>query len=198
VFNNSDVIENANDKRLTYMRAASAGLPIMDTYYSFNDASILGEFPLVVKSAHGCGGRNVMLAHNEFELKTAIDRIAPDAPVIQKLAGDIGKDLRVYFVGNEIVCAMLRQSNSDFRSNYGLGGSAVLHELTDEEREIALKAASMFDLGYAGVDFIFDNGKLIFNEVEDAVGARMIYANTDIDIVDIYVDYIYRKVSETN
>lgn len=195
VFNNSDCIENANDKRLTYMRAQSIGLKIMDTYYSVADVHALhAEFPLVVKSAHGAGGRSVMLAHNEEELQAAIDSISPDSPVIQKLASDVGKDLRVYFVGNEIVCAILRQSSSDFRSNYGLGGSATIYELNEDEKRLAYKAASMFDLAYAGVDFIFDNGEMVFNEVEDAVGARMVYANTDIDIVDIYVDYIQRKV----
>ncbi len=196
VFNNSDCIETANDKRLTYIRAANASLRIMDTYYSLRDACDADAFPLVVKSAHGAGGREVMLVHNEKELKESAEKIAPDAVVIQKLASDAGKDLRVYFVGNEIVCAMLRSSDSDFRSNFGLGGSATLYELNEEEKRMAYKAASLFDLSYAGVDFIFDNGEMVFNEVEDAVGARMVYANTDIDIVDIYVDYIYRKVDE--
>lgn len=196
VFNNSDCIETANDKRLTYIRASGASIKIMDTYYNLRDACDAGEFPLVVKSAHGAGGRAVMLVNNEKELQEAVDKIAPDAPVIQKLASDAGKDLRVYFVGNEIVCAMLRKSDSDFRSNYGLGGSAALYELNEEEKRIAYKAASLFDLSYAGVDFIFDKGEMVFNEVEDAVGARMLYANTNIDIVDIYVDYICRKVGE--
>lgn len=195
VFNNSDCIENANDKRLTYIRAAKSGLKIMDTYYSLSSARDAGSFPLVVKSAHGAGGRAVMLAHDEKELEEAVLKIAPDEAVIQKLASDTGKDLRVYFVGNEIVCAMLRKSETDFRSNYGLGGSAALYELSEEEKRMAYKAASMFDLSYAGVDFIFDNGEMVFNEVEDAVGARMLYANTDIDKVDIYVEHIFRKVS---
>ena len=43
---------------------------------------------------------------------------------------------------------------------------------------------------YYGIDFVFDNGKAVFNELEDAVGARMVYANTEIDIIGMYIDYI--------
>ena len=43
---------------------------------------------------------------------------------------------------------------------------------------------------YYGIDFVFDNGKAVFNELEDAVGARMLYANTDIDIIEMYINYI--------
>ena len=43
---------------------------------------------------------------------------------------------------------------------------------------------------YYGVDFVFDNGRAIFNELEDAVGARMIYDLTDTDIIEMYIQYI--------
>ena len=41
---------------------------------------------------------------------------------------------------------------------------------------------------------LVNNGKAVFNEIEDAVGARMIYEKTDIDIVGIFVDYIVEKI----
>ena len=45
-----------------------------------------------------------------------------------------------------------------------------------------------------GIDFVFDNGKIIFNEIEDVVGSRMVYTYTDIDIVDIYIKYLLTKL----
>ena len=52
------------------------------------------------------------------------------------------------------------------------------------------KIIDIFDIDYAGIDFLVDNGNLIFNEIEDTVGARMVYAKTDIDIINLYCEYI--------
>ena len=49
-------------------------------------------------------------------------------------------------------------------------------------------------IDYIGIDFLFDNGHLIFNEIEDTVGARMVYDKTDIDIIKLYCNYIKKEV----
>ena len=47
----------------------------------------------------------------------------------------------------------------------------------------------------AGIDFILTkNNELIFNELEEMVGSRMLYANTDYNIVKDYVEWIYRTL----
>ena len=44
------------------------------------------------------------------------------------------------------------------------------------------------------IDFIIDdNDQLIFNEIEDVVGARMLYKCSDIDIVREYLSYIKKE-----
>ena len=40
---------------------------------------------------------------------------------------------------------------------------------------------------------MFNGGKIVFNEIEDSVGARMVYEKTDIDILRLYCDYIKKK-----
>ena len=65
---------------------------------------------------------------------------------------------------------------------------------SDEEREKVKKVIRLFDFDFVGIDFIFNNGKMVFNEIEDVVGSRMVYTYTDIDIVEMYVDYILEKV----
>ena len=35
---------------------------------------------------------------------------------------------------------------------------------------------------------------MVFNEIDDVVRSRMVYTYTDIDIVEMYVDYILEKV----
>ena len=41
---------------------------------------------------------------------------------------------------------------------------------------------------------MFHEGKIIFNEMEDVVGARMLYTYTDIDIVEIYLNFIISQI----
>ncbi len=110
--------------------------------------------------------------------------------VYQKPASDLGKDLRVWLIGGKIICSVLRQSKTDFRSNFCLGGSASVYTLSEKERALVYKIASLVEYDYIGIDFVFNNGKIVFNEIEDSVGARMVYDKTNIDILDIYCEYI--------
>ena len=35
---------------------------------------------------------------------------------------------------------------------------------------------------------------MVFNEIEDVVGARMLYSKTDINIVSLYLDFILNEI----
>ena len=93
-----------------------------------------------------------------------------------------------------IITAILRESKDDFRSNYCLGGNAVPYELSEGERAHVNRIISLLDGDYYGIDFVFNNGKIVFNEIEDTVGARMVYDKTDIDILGLYCEYIKNTI----
>lgn len=114
--------------------------------------------------------------------------------IIQQASNEPGRDLRVYLVGNKITAAVLRTSDTDFRSNYCLGGTARLYTLSQKERELVQRAVSGLEIGMAGIDFIFHNGEPVFNEIEDTAGARALYALSDYDIVNDYIQYIRKEL----
>ena len=114
--------------------------------------------------------------------------------IYQEMADTPGKDLRVYVTGNRITAAMLRSSETDFRSNYCLGGQASVYKLSGTEKRIVDTILSSLDIGHCGIDFLFHKGHLIFNELEDVVGSRMLYRYTDIDVVSDYIDFILRDL----
>ncbi|NLC33606.1 MAG: ATP-grasp domain-containing protein, partial [Clostridiales bacterium] len=121
-FNDARTADICNDKQKTYSMFADA-LPMVDTAFLEQNAFISPfAYPVVVKSAHGCGGRGVYLAKDDSEFRQAISKIYPDRIVVQKLCDEPGKDLRVYVLGKNIIAGMLRYSPTDFRSNVGLGG----------------------------------------------------------------------------
>lgn len=188
VYNSSFISRIANDKWNTYCYLKGKSIRLPETYLVTEDFNP-PYYPMVLKPAGGKGGRDVEIVNNYAEFLAYKNRVR-EKTIAQRVVSDKGKDLRVYVVGNRIIKGMLRVSEEDFRSNFCLGGKAVEYDLSEWEKEEIQKVIDQFDIAYAGLDFIFDEGKIIFNEMEDVVGARMLYTYTDIDIVDIYLNFI--------
>lgn len=192
VVNNSCASRICNDKWLSYQFVQSIGVPILPTKLVFKvdvlreTNPIVGfpkdwEYPVVLKSRFGHGGTEVFLADSPDALRDAFRKIPDDSAIIQKPASDLGKDVRVYILNGQILIAMLRESKSDFRSNYCLGGTARQYLLNEEQQAVVKRITDHLPLDFAGIDFIFDYGRIVFNEIEDVVGCRMIYSLTDLD-----------------
>lgn len=180
VFNPSSLTRLANDKQRCYEFMSENGIEIMPVNYK--------KLPLVEKPSNGKGGRGVRLIKSgEVDFK--------EGYVYQKPASDLGRDLRVWLIGGKIIAAVLRKSDTDFRSNYCLGGSAQVYTLSESEKALVNKIASLVKYDYIGIDFVFDSGRPVFNEIEDTVGARMVYDKTEIDILSLYCDYIKKEMS---
>lgn len=196
VYNNATTAQICNDKQKTYQYLCAAGIEMMDSYFvspTLCPQMAKFPYPVIVKSATGHGGTEVFLANDNSSFVFAINQLKDKAVVVQKLASNLGKDLRVYVVGKTIIAAILRESKTDFRSNYSLGGTATPYVLDAQEIALVNKIINLFDFAMVGIDFIFHEDKLIFNEIEDVVGSRMLYANTQINIVEHYVNWILKQ-----
>ncbi len=204
VFNNSFVAEICNDKARTYQYLAATGIKMVDTSF-YRNAQIKevfhqAETPTVIKAVAGHGGSQVFLLHGNqegeaMEYPSLIDKLAGSDVVVQPLTGTRHQDLRVYVIGTEIIAAVLRTAKDGFKSNFSLGGEVTLYRLSDSEIEIVNRIIGQFDFGLVGIDFIIgDEGELIFNEIEDVVGSRMLYQCSDINIVEKYLSFIRGKL----
>lgn len=197
VFNNSIIADCCNNKQKTYEVISSNGIAIPETFFlnKTNYKCMLDniQFPVVLKSLYGHGGDEVFWLNNKKELNQYINQIREKEFILQKPVSELGKDLRVYVIGETIIAAMLRHNANDFKSNFCLGGKALKYNLNEKEIETIRKIIALFDFGLVGIDFMFDNGELVFNEIEDVVGARMLYQYTDIDIVKLYAKHICKK-----
>lgn len=114
--------------------------------------------------------------------------------ILQEKIESDSRDVRVYILGGELYQAVARQGKKDFRSNFSLGGSASCYKLSGQELGYVkqfLRAFKKEILGLAGLDFIIrKDGKLIFNELEEMVGTRMLYQVTDCNVVRDYVRWL--------
>ncbi|MCD7872646.1 MAG: ATP-grasp domain-containing protein [Clostridiales bacterium] len=181
VFNPYSLSLIANNKQKCYEFMIKNGIEIMPINQT--------EPPVIEKPSNGKGGKNVsFISENGFKIKKGY--------VYQKPASDLGKDLRVWLIGGKIITAVLRTNKNDFRSNFCLGGEAQPYFLSQAERETVFKISSLLNYDYIGIDFVFNHGKAVFNEIEDSVGARTVYEKTDIDIIKLYCNYIKSQINK--
>ncbi|MDE5604272.1 MAG: hypothetical protein K2I73_01670 [Eubacterium sp.] len=180
VFNPSPLTKLANDKQACYEFMRQNGIEILPINYK--------GVPVVKKALNGKGGTEVFMLNEKEPFEKGY--------VYQKPASDLGKDLRVWLINGKIKAAILRESKADFRANFCLGGTAKPYVLSDEEKNLIYNISSFIKYDYIGIDFVFNNGRIVFNEIEDSVGARMIYALTDMDIIKDYCNYIACEVSK--
>lgn len=201
LFNSYAVSQICNDKRMTYSAAARLGIPIMQTEFydkRFFDYGLLksAEYPLIIKSAGGHGGSEVFKVSDFSEAAECVSGLASNGFLTQKICPTVGRDLRAYVLGGKIIACVLRSSES-FKSNYSLGGKAELYPTDEKIRSAVKKVLSVFEKtpDFIGIDFLLDSGRLIFNEIEDVVGTRMLYETSDIDPVRLYADHIKSAIN---
>ena len=197
VFNSAKVTRLCNDKAATLSWAHSQGIHVLP--WKRGEKEILSgklSFPLVAKACAGHGGTEVFWIESKEQLCRAKAVFRTEDWILQQAASEPGKDLRIYMIGNRMVKAMLRSSAEDFRSNYCLGGTARSFEPPREVKQMAKQIAESLQADYIGIDFLFHKGKMVLNEIEDAVGARMIYEHTQIDIIREYMEYIQIKLKK--
>ncbi len=195
VYNSSKAARLGNDKAQAYRYMQRRGIPVMPTCYDTQEPP--RWYPAVVKSCGGHGGTEVFFIRDEAqwkEWKWNEHHRQKEQYVVQQAASCLGRDVRVYIVGNQITAAVLRTSETDFRSNYCLGGSVELYRLSVAERELVQRAVRGLSIGMAGIDFVFHQGQMVFNEIEDMAGARGLYSLTDYDIVDDYMRFIQEEL----
>lgn len=198
VFNNSRIATICNNKALTHHYVHQLDVPMVDTY--FHKASFLKEspplsFPFVVKTVAGRGGKEVYMVTNELEYLACMKKIKGNDIIIQSCHVQQGKDLRVFVVGKKIIAAVLRESNTDFRANYKLGGSATQYRLSKKEATRIQTIINYFDFGMVGIDFLLSmDGELLFNEIEDVVGSRILSAVSNTNILRLYVEHIKKHI----
>ena len=189
VFNNAETARVANDKWATFLLARELDLPVLDTV-EFTWPERPSNYPRVVKTPDGHGGGEVFFVRNDCEMEEVVHKTGKRTFVAQPLCDEPGLDLRVYVLGGEPVAAIRRTSQTDFRSNFKLGGEAVAVALPPELRATTRLLFDRLGFDFAGIDFIRHEGGWVLNEIEDVVGTRMLYAATDMDAAHLLIRHV--------
>ena len=220
VFHSSKITELGNNKYKTYCylkeyfernKNESQGEWIAHTVLVKADDlnNVLNDYigkDYVIKSVDGHGGSQVFSLNDDGTKHGSYRKNRDNAKnniykalqghdcVLQKRIDSDSNDIRVYIVFGKIYAAVLRHGNDGFKSNFSLGGSVEEYFPDEEQKKIIEKFIEAFgaeQLSMAGIDFILTrDGNLIFNELEEMVGSRMLYNCSKHDIVREYVEQI--------
>lgn len=199
VFNPFEVSDLCNHKMKTYYAMTKLNVPIMNTMMvKRNHLTEIppSPYPFVIKESTGRGGGQVHFIEKEEDWKEIYNNFTTEDLVLQNTDVQKGKDLRVFVIGKEIISAVLRVNEGSFHANYSLGGSARKYELNDDEKQLINKIVQAYPFDLVGIDFLVGyDGQLIFNEIEDVVGSRILSAVTNINLLEKYVSYIKEQLT---
>ena len=200
----SNALLKARDKLSCIQLLVSKGLKAPSSVISNNSLmykDLLKRFDgeeIVVKLVNGTHGIGVLLADNHRQAESimeAFNKGKQQAMMQEFIRESKGTDIRVFVVDGEIVGCMKRQARpGEFRSNLHRGGSAQVEVITEEEKEVALKAVEYLGLKIAGVDMLRSKRGPLILEVNASPGLEGIETTTKVDIAGRIIKFVERSV----
>lgn len=211
VYNDPAIIDLCDNKATQYIRLAERKIPMPKTIVApkvYPNFTIQGSgyyediletlgLPMIIKEGHGSFGMKVYLIETKSEFYEKVESLSGVDYVFQEfIAESRGRDIRVNIVGEKIVAAMKRQSDTDFRANITNGGRAFPVELTAEQQQLALDAAQAVGAVFAGVDLLYGpDSQTLVCEVNAAAHIRNILNVTGVNVGDAMIRYIVEDLA---
>ena len=117
------------------------------------------KFPLILKSSSGSQtGVGVIIMESMKSLHPTVQMLSFLQPYVDLLVQEyikIDYDIRVLVVNGEVLASMRRNvMDDDIRSNASLGAKTDTIELTEIEKETAIKVAKLVEGNLVGVDLL--------------------------------------------
>jgi ribosomal protein S6--L-glutamate ligase len=188
VLNTSFGIIRSRDKLVACQMMVEKGVPVPITAHvgawEDTDRAVrrVGGTPCVVKSTEGTHGSGVYLVRSNRQARQLVYQMLERGmrPLVQEYIEEShGSDVRAFVVGGRVVASMKREAHgNEFRSNFHLGGSVSSVDLTDEQREIAVRATETLGLEVAGVDMLVSKRGPLVLEVNSSPGLEGIEGAT--------------------
>jgi ribosomal protein S6--L-glutamate ligase len=203
LLNSSQAITNSRDKLHTLQIMAQHGIDVPITSYANSQydtkdlIKLVGGSQLIVKLLEGTKGVGVVLAETNKASESVINAfrsLKADVLVQQYIKESKGQDIRCFVVGGRVVASMERiAQEGEFRANIHLGATARSIEVSDEERDLAIKAAKVIGLEVAGVDMVRSNTGPKLLEVNSSPGLEGIEGATGVDVATKMIEYLEGK-----
>lgn len=209
VFNSSQAIAACDNKGLTHIILARAGIKMPKTVIaplSFSREDLTDfvrataeklKFPMVIKESYGSFGFQVYKADDIIDAIEIANTVSPNQMIFQEyIAESAGRDVRLNVVGNRVIASMERFNPHDFRANVTGGASMKPYTPTDDECNIALAACRALGLDFGGVDLLFSQNGPLLCEVNSNAHIKNILDCTGINVGDAIFEYIKDMINK--
>ncbi len=197
VVNSARTIERTVDKYYTSSLLEDAGIPTPRTVVTerFDEAmeafKELGD--AVVKPLFGSEGRGMVRVCDEdaaYRVFRALE-LGRYVFYLQEFIPHANWDIRAFVIGGEVVAAMVRRAGG-WKTNVAGGANVEPLVLSEELRELSLRASAVLEAEYAGVDILkAERGGHYVTEVNGIPGWRGLQAATGVDVAELLVGYIH-------
>ncbi|WP_342577139.1 ATP-grasp domain-containing protein [Psychrobacillus sp. FSL K6-2843] len=197
MFNRAEVNVIANDKYKAIQLVQMLGIATVPTK-KVKDIHDIDQYPIVLKTIEGHGGLQVELLDNKEAAVEFLTTYGSQEIIAQSYIETNATDIRVFMLGSEVIGAVKRiGAPNSFKSNFNLGGTVEKYELSASQEADVVKIAKAIKSDYIGIDFLLlPDGRWLFNEIEDPVGARSYFQTTKTDIAIPIMDYIDKQLKK--
>ena len=194
------------DKLLTSKALQAHGVPQPPVSIAFTEQSAVEAieqmgYPVVIKPAVGSWGRLLAKINDRdaaealLEHKSILGSYHHSIFYIQKYIEKRGRDIRSFVVGRKCIAAIYRSSDH-WITNTAKGAVASKCIVTDEIKDISLKAAQAVGGGIVAVDLFETSAGLLVNEVNYTMEFKNSIATTGVNIPGKIVDFVLKVARE--
>ncbi len=202
--NPASVIEACGDKLTTSLLMARHEIPTPRTCIALDEASALAAverigYPAVLKPTTGSWGRLLARVNDRdaaeavIEHKSTLGSVQHSVFYVQEYVPKPDRDLRVFVVGEEAICGIVRHS-AHWITNTARGGVASVLEITPEIRDLCARAARAV-AGSGGallaIDLLEAPGRgLLVSEINHTMEFRNSIAPTGVNIPRRMIEWV--------
>lgn len=205
--NTSQVTDVCSDKWRTSLALAQHDVPTPRTVLATSPESALRAcddfgYPVVMKPVQGSWARMV----SRLDTRTAAEAVIEHKEVlghpmhhlyyVQEYIDKPGRDIRSFVIGDECIAAIYRTNESHWLTNTALGAQASNCPVTDEIRDISLRAAEAVGGGMLAIDLMETPQGLTCHEVNDRMEFRNSVTTTGVDIPGRMIDFVIQEARQ--
>lgn len=198
VINPPRTLEIAIDKWLTLERLSRHNVPTPATIACQSRDIAMKAFhqlggDVVVKPIFGGEGRGIVrvsdvdMAWRVFSTLSQLGSVL----YIQEFLPNFGYDIRVLKIGQRWLSVKRRSPEGQWRANVSLGSRAEPHELTDDECQLAERAAEATGGSFLGIDLLpTRDGRTVVLEVNAVPGWRGTAQALGVNIAKLVIEHL--------
>lgn len=204
--NTSKVATICGDKILTSIALEESKVPQPEVRVAFTEDSTIKAveemgYPVVLKPAVGSWGRLLSKVNDRdaaetiLEHKVTLGSYHHSIFYAQKYIDKKGRDIRSFVIGDECIAAIYRNSEH-WITNTAQGAKATNCPLTNELKDLSVRAARAVGSGVVAIDVFETDQGLQVNEVNYTMEFRNSIATTGVNIPQLIVDYVLKVAKQ--